>query len=192
MGREGSGWAVLIVIGIAIAFAFAANASMFYTTGSQWFDSCWTAQHAQRKAKSADEAVSWGQCEKTASTAIFDAGFMFGIDRTEAITQPARAVAGACPSSLSDLPIGGVAVLGVGLVSDNGGPSFIDRFTPAGSLIVRAFRQRWPSCPSVRMANHFPKLVERPSGQFDWEHPCEPCQVEGRARAARPQLNTAY
>lgn len=183
MEHEGSGWAAGVVLVICGAIAYAASTGAFYVTGKQWFDSCWTAQHSQRQANSPEEAVSWGSCEKTASSAIFNAGFMFAEDRSEAITPPVRAIADVCPNGGTDLPLGGVAVLGVDLVQDEGGPRFRDRFTPARELIVRAFRRHWPNCPAGRVANHFPILIEKPGGEFGWNGRCAPCEAEKRARA---------
>ena len=184
MKEESLGLAVLLLLLCGIVAAVAAQKGAFYTTGKQWFDSCWTAQNSKRQAASPDEAVSWGKCEKIASSAIYDAGFVFA--GTDSLTAPSRAVAAACPSGWSDLPLGGVAVLGVNLVASDGGPSVRDRFTPARDLIVRAFVHRWPRCPLVRAQNNFPKLVEGAGGEFAWERPCEPCQLEERARQAKP------
>jgi len=186
MKEEAQGCVILLLLLCGFVAAFAADQGMFYTTGKQWFDSCWTAQHSKRQAASPEEAVSWGKCEKTAAFAVFEAGFMFADDPGQSITGPARAVAAACPSSWSDLPIGGIAVLGVNLVEQDGGPSFLDRFTPASRLIGRAYRKKWPGCPAARLANHFPRLVPKPGGEFGWDGPCQPCVVEERARAARP------
>lgn len=175
---NGTGLGLLIVAG---ALAWAAHSGIFYQTGKEWFDTCWTAQHSKDGPKTPEEAAAWGKCNFTTNKSLFDAGFAYSGNPEYAVTPQLKAMVKACPSNYSDIPLDGIDRLAVRMVEQHGGATFVDGFLPASSLIVKTFETRWPDCPAVRSANGFPKLVEK-DGDFGWETPCQPCQAEQAAR----------
>lgn len=167
---------VVLVVG-----AWMTHAGVFYQTGQQWFESCWTKTNQQRDPATPQEAVAWQQCEPLTMSAVYRAGFVFGGDPERELTPAAKAVTAACPSNWTDMPIGGIHVLAVKLIEEQGGPRFEDRFLPPGKLVTHAFMSKWPQCPAVRVANGFPKIVNH-GGTWDFEVPCKPCEEEAAAR----------
>ncbi|MCO8590314.1 hypothetical protein [Burkholderia multivorans] len=151
----------------------------FYETGAQWFDSCWAQVHANgRSASTPEEAVTWAQCEPIAQKAVYGAGYIFSGLPEKATTPQLKAIGTACPSNWTDMPLGGMGVLAVDLVEKQGGPQLLDRFLPANHLIVHAFEKQWPQCPSVRVSNGFPKVVQQADGAWKFESHCIPCEAE--------------
>ena len=159
-----------------------AQAGAFYTTGKQWFESCWTLKNAKRSAATPDEAVAWKQCEPLAERAIYEAGFIFVGDRSEAITPAAKAVNAACPSSWSDVPISGINRLAIEMIEIEGGPKLMDRFLPAEFLIRRTFESKWPNCVTVRRAQGFPAVTKQ-GDEWKFKGTCRPCEAEASAQA---------
>lgn len=172
-----------IVILAAIA-AWAAYAGAFYQTGQDWYNACWTSQHARRAAETPQESITWSRCEPVTLRAFFGAGFIAPGEAARAVTQAERAVAQACPSSYSDVPIGGLSFLAVRLIEASGGPTFTDRFLPVDSMIARAFKERWPQCQATRIASGYPKVIQI-GDKWDYETPCKPCETEMAARSGR-------
>ena len=168
---------LLVVAALSAALAYF---GVFYQTGSQWFQSCWTAQHSNRAPTSPEESISWAQCGEVTQRALFDAGFIFAGNPTYAVTPELKAIVEACPSNYSDIPLSGSQVLAVDFIEKSGGPELLDKFTPPDQMIVRAFKSRWPNCQAVRLANNIPKLIKQGS---DWvfEAPCKPCEAEKNA-----------
>ena len=170
--------AFLIAFFVCIA-AWVAQTGMIYQTGQQWYETCWTSIHAKREANTAQEAKAWRQCSPLAEESVFNAGYIFA--GQPPITAPSKALADACPGSWSDLPLGGIHVLVVRLIEEQGGPTLIEGFQPAEQLIVRAFKTKWPKCPKARHDNGFPKLV-RLGERWHFDGRCRPCAVEDVAR----------
>ena len=73
--------------------------------------------------------------------------------------------------------------LAVDLVEKTGGPTLIERFTPPDAMIERAFKSKWPNCPSEAKANGFPKIVLR-GEVWEFESTCKPCEAEKEAAEA--------
>lgn len=171
----------LWIIGAAVLAALAYN-GIFYQTGKQWYDTCWSAKHSKDGPKSADEAAAWGKCEYVARKALFDKGFIFSGNPDNAVTPALKEVVESCPSNYSDIPLSGVDTLAIDLIEQQGGASFWDKFLPANNLINHVFLAKWPNCPVTRSKWGFPKIVEK-NGSFDWESECKPCEAERNAAA---------
>jgi hypothetical protein len=169
---------------VAVTVAWATYAGLFFQTGQQWFESCWTAQNSKRSPTTATESVAWKQCEPVAEGSAYKAGFVFV--GTSQITTPMQAVARACPSLWADVPIGGLHLLVVDIVEKAGGPDLVDRFIPPDRMIEEAFLSRWPNCPTVRAASGFPKIVKK-GDRWDFEVPCKPCEAEKNASIGSKQ-----
>ena len=75
-----------------------------------------------------------------------NAGFAIGSSSPQA-TEEAKALASACPDAV-EMPVFPKFwyVIAVDAIEKNGGPSLIDRVAPAGWLIKRAMKARWPRC----------------------------------------------
>ena len=75
-----------------------------------------------------------------------NAGFAIGSSSPQA-TEDAKALASACPDAVDMPPFPKFwYVIAVDAIEKNGGPSLIDRVAPAGWLIERAMKARWPRC----------------------------------------------
>jgi len=170
----------IVVVIVALALAWVIQAGWIYQTGYDWFTSCWTAVNSHREASSPQEASAWAQCEPVAKRALFNAGFVFAGDPRYEVTPALQAIVQSCPSSYSDLPIGGVYLLAVPLIQQNGGPGLVDRFIPPDAMIVRAFKSKWPNCPAARETNGIPKIILK-DGDWVFESPCKPCEDERKA-----------
>lgn len=171
-----------LILGIILAWVV--HAGVFFQTGHQWFEACWAAQNAHRSAQSPEEAIAWAQCGPVAQRALYDAGYVFPGNPEYAVTPALKALANACPSSYTTIPLSGVQLLAVEFIQQDGGPTLIDRFTPPDAMILRAFDKRWPNCRSVRIANGFPPIVMR-KGEWGFETPCKPCEAEQKAKNER-------
>jgi hypothetical protein len=79
-----------------------------------------------------------------------NAGFAIGSSSPQA-TEDAKALASACPDAYTDMPPFPKFwyTIAVDAIEKNGGPSLIDRVAPAGWLIERAMKARWPRCIDV-------------------------------------------
>ena len=171
------------VIFAAVVLGWMVHAGVFFQTGSQWFQSCWTEQNAKRKPATAEESINWAKCEKVTLRAVFGAGF---VPAGNPVTTPeTKALADACPRNWYDIPIGGFKYLAVRLIEDTGGPTLIEQFTPPDAMIERAFQSKWPDCQSVVKAHGFPKIIFR-DGDWEFEFPCKPCEADDKARKATP------
>lgn len=169
-------WLVLLV-----AVGWALQKGWFYQTGQQWFDSCWASVNANgRSAASPEEATAWAQCGPVVDKALFDAGYVFSGNPQYAVIPQLHALAAACPSNYTDIPLAGPYSLAVSLIQDAGGPRWLDRFLPPGRMIVKVFDARWPQCTVERVRNGFPKIVMI-SGKWDFESHCVPCDAELKA-----------
>jgi hypothetical protein len=97
-----------------------------------------------------------------------NAGFAIGSSSPQA-TEDAKALASACPDAYAEMPVFPKFwyTVAVDAIEKNGGPSLIDRVAPAGWLIERAMKARWPRCidvarPYVAKARKDGHLVTRP------------------------------
>jgi hypothetical protein len=172
------GWTTPVIIAGAVVWFL--QSGIPYQTGQQWFYSCWASQHSRHPPINSNEAKAWARCTYVAKKALFDAGFVFSGNPKYAVTPSLKAIHNACPSNYSDIPIGGVDILAVSLIQQTAGDTFIDRFIPPDSMIVRAFKSKWPNCPSVRLTAGFPKIVEK-NGEWVYETRCVPCEAEKKA-----------
>ena len=76
-----------------------------------------------------------------------NAGFAIGSSSPQA-TEDAKALASACPDAYAEMPVFPKFwyTVAVDAIENNGGPSLIDHVAPAGWLIERAMKARWPGC----------------------------------------------
>lgn len=171
---------------MVICLAFVVQDGWLYDTGRLWLSDCWQAANAassNRKPTNADEAIGWARCEPTVKRALFEEGFVFTGNPEYAVTPELQRLNAACPSNYSDIPVGGIHLLAIPLILENGGSRLIDRFTPPDKMIVRAFNAKWPNCSHVRRHNGFPKIVKKGSS-WEFEEPCRPCEDEEKAAKA--------
>ena len=79
-----------------------------------------------------------------------NAGFAIGSSSPQA-TEDAKALASACPDAYTEMPPFPKFwyTVAVDAIEKNGGPTLIDRVAPAGWLIERAMKARWPRCVDV-------------------------------------------
>jgi hypothetical protein len=162
-----------------------AYSGFFYVTVSQWCDACYEKKFQHSKQLSpGDEpttpdsrkAIIWGQCERLSNLGIYNAGLIFGGNPD--YDAGAKALGKSCPSSWLEVPLAGSYFLTVNMVRDQGGPSILDRFLPAESMIGRVYQARWPTCVAERIRLGFPKIVEVHPGLFDWQTPCARCATD--------------
>ena len=148
--------AVLLLLGIGAGVA--AYDGVFYITGSQFYEAC-SQRQAKEKidhgvkeigAENPTQAALWGSCTPIMGETLENAGFAIGSSSAQA-TEDAKALASACPDAHSEMPVFPKFwyAVAVDAIEKNGGPSFIDRIAPAGWLIERAMKARWPRCIDV-------------------------------------------
>ena len=165
------------LIGIFLLF-WVLQSGILFQTGYQWHQACWLAQNSgNRSPQTAEEATAWAQCAPVARRALFEAGYLFSGNPEYAVTPALKALTQACPSSYSEIPVGGVHLLVVKMLQNAGGPNLLDRFMPVDSMIVRTFNSRWPDCNLERTRNGFPRIVMK-NREWGWETPCKTCEPE--------------
>jgi hypothetical protein len=148
--------AVLLLVGIGAGAA--AYSGVFYVTGSQFYGACLQRQAKEKidtafkeaEADNASQAVLWGSCTPIMGESMANAGFAIGSSSPQA-TEDAKALASACPDAYTEMPVFPKFwyTVAVDAIEKNGGPSLIDRVAPAGWLIERAMKARWPRCIDV-------------------------------------------
>jgi hypothetical protein len=144
--------AVLLLVGIGAGAG--AYSGAFYVTGSQFYEACRQRQAKEKidggfKEVEADnpiQALLWASCTPIMGESMDNAGFAIGSSSPQA-TEDAKALASACPDAV-EMPVFPKFwyVIAVDAIEKNGGPSLIDRVAPAGWLIERAMKARWPRC----------------------------------------------
>ena len=145
---------VLLLVGIGAGVA--AYRGMFYVTGSQYYEACWERRAKENKANdhsneaeadNPSQAVLWASCTPIMAESMDKAGFGLGSSHPNAHAD-AKALANACPDRDKDLNLfpNFWYSVAVDAIEKNGGPSLIDRVAPAGWLIERAMKARWPRC----------------------------------------------
>ena len=79
-----------------------------------------------------------------------NAGFAIGSSSPQA-TEDAKALSSACPDAYTEMPVFPKFwyTVAVDAIEKNGGPTLIDRVAPAGWLIERAMKARWPGRTDV-------------------------------------------
>jgi hypothetical protein len=145
--------AVLLLI--AIGAGAAAYKGMFYVTGSQYYEACWERRAEEKRQgdfKEAEgdnpsQAVLWASCTPIMAESMDNAGFALGSSAANAPAE-AKALANVCPDVFTQMPTVPTYwyIVAVDAIEKNGGPSLIDRVAPAGWLIERAMKARWPRC----------------------------------------------
>jgi hypothetical protein len=142
------------LIGIGGA-GVAAHRDVFYVTGSRFYEGCWERRAKEKKiggfkeveADNPSQAVLWASCSPIMLDSMEKAGFAIGSSAANAQADM-KALASACPDAYSEMPMfpnNWYSVI-VDAIEKNGGPSLIDRIAPAGWLVERAAKARWPSC----------------------------------------------
>jgi hypothetical protein len=144
--------AVLLLVGVGAGAA--AYSGVFYVTGSQFYEACRQRQAKEKidaafkeaEADNPSQAALWGSCTPIMTESMGNAGFAIGSSSPQA-TEDAKALASACPDA-TEMPVFPKFwyVIAVDAIEKNGGPSLIDRAAPAGCLIERAMKARWPRC----------------------------------------------
>jgi hypothetical protein len=146
---------VLLVVGIGAGVA--AYNGMFYITGSQFYEACWQRRAKEKilgnkeaEADNPSQAVLWASCTPIMAESMDKAGFVLGSSAPGA-PEDAKALASACPDRDKEMPLFPQFwyLVAVDAIEKNGGPSLIDRVAPAGWLIERAMKARWPRCIDV-------------------------------------------
>ena len=145
--------AVLLLVGIGAGVA--AYHGMFYVTGSQFYEACQQRQVKEKivggfnevEADNPSQAALWASCTPIMGESMENAGFAIGSSSPQA-TEDAKALASACPDAYAEMPVFPKLwyTVAVDAIEKNGGPSLIDRVAPAGWLIERAMKVRWPRC----------------------------------------------
>jgi len=145
--------AVLLLVGIGAGAG--AYSGVFYVTGSQFYEACRQRQAKEKidggfkdaEADNRSQAVLWASCTPIMGESMANAGFAIGSSSPQA-TEDAKALASACPDAYTEMPVFPKFwyVIAVDPIEKNGGPSLIDRVAPAGWLIERAMKARWPRC----------------------------------------------
>ena len=141
---------VLIILFAGIA-AWAAQAGVFYQTGSHWFEACWNKQRASREvpqplASNFQEAIAWEKCEPAARAAIYNEGIQFLYTRNTIISiNDALILDKHCPSAWSISEVGWYANI-VFLLEKRGGPNLFETFLPAGFMLGNVISEAWPNC----------------------------------------------
>jgi hypothetical protein len=148
--------AVLLLVGIGAGAA--AYHGMFYVTGSQFYEACRQRQAKEKidggfkdvEADNPSQAALWGSCTPIMGESMENAGFAIGSSSPQA-TEDAKALASACPDAYTEMPVFPKFwyTVAVDAIEKNGGPSLIDRAAPAGWLIERPMKARWPHCIDV-------------------------------------------
>src|SRR5262249_47021463 len=102
------------------------------------------------EADNRSQAVLWGSCTPMMGESMANAGFAIGSSSPQA-TEDAKALASACPDAYTEMPVFRkfCYTVAVDAIEKNGGPTLIDRVAPAGWLIERAMKARWPRCTDV-------------------------------------------
>jgi hypothetical protein len=146
--------AALLLIGIGSA-GVAAYRGVFYVTGSQFYEACWERQAKEKKvggfeeveADNPSQAVLWASCTPIMLGSMDKAGFALGSSAANAQAD-VKALASACPDAHAEMPMLPNYWYGVivDAIEKNRGPSLIDRVAPAGWLVERAAKARWPRC----------------------------------------------
>jgi hypothetical protein len=144
--------AVLLLVGIGAGAG--AYSGVFYVTGSQFYEACRQRQTKEKidaafkeaEADNRSQAILWGSCTPILTESMGNAGFAIGSSSPQA-TEDAKALASACPDA-TEMPVFPKFwyVIAVEAIEKNGGPSLIDRVAPAGWLIERTMKARWPRC----------------------------------------------
>jgi len=145
--------AVVLLVGIGAGAG--AYSGMFYVTGSQFYEPCRQRQAKEKidggfkdaEADNPSQAALWGSCTPIMTESMGNAGFAIGSSSPEA-TEDAKTLASACPDAFTEMPVFPKFwyTVAVDVIEKNGGPSLIDRVAPAGWLIERAMKARWPRC----------------------------------------------
>jgi len=145
--------AVLLLVGIGTGAA--AYSGVFYLTGSQFYEACRQRQAKEKidgvfkeaEADNPSQALLWASCTPIMGESMTNAGFAIGSSSPQA-TEDAKTLASACPDAYTEMPVFPKFwyTVAVDAIEKNGGPSLIDRVAPAGWLIERAMKARWPRC----------------------------------------------
>ena len=144
--------AVLLLFGVGAGVA--AYHGIFYVTGPQFYEACQQRQAKEKivggfkevEADNSSQAALWGSCTPIMGESMDNAGFAIGSSSPQA-TEDAKALASACPDA-AEMPVFPKFwyTVAVDAIEKNGGPSLIDRVAPAGWVIQRAMKARWPRC----------------------------------------------
>jgi len=129
--------------------------SALYVTGSQFYEACWQRRAKEKKeggfkdveADTPSQAALWARCTPLVAETMDKIGFTIGDSRPNA-SADARALADFCPNAFTELPIviDRLYILVIDAIEKLGGPSTVESMAPAGWVIERALKARWPRC----------------------------------------------
>ena len=172
-------WVFPVVV-LAIGGAALAYTGTLYTTGKQWYEGCYELKVEQEKVgwsepKTTDayKAAFWSTCESSSRRGIFAAGLLFSGNPEK--DKGVADLGSSCPSSWRDVPMAGTYFLTIDLVKSKGGPSLVEKFLPAETMIGNAYAKRWPMCATERARLGFPKIIEVSPDAYGWATPCKRC-----------------
>jgi hypothetical protein len=144
----------VVVLGLALSgCAFQrAHAGTFYTTGKEFYESCWqrkTKDEAWKNAVAAtpNEAALWASCSPMVVETMISIGFEISSSHEKAPAEM-KALVGFCPNQWSELPMGPdrLYIPVIEIIEKTGGPSATENLAPASWIIQRALVARWPRC----------------------------------------------
>ena len=104
-------------------------------------------------------------------------------------------MASACPDAYAEMPVFPKFwyVIAVDAIEKNGGPSLIDRVAPAGWLIERAMKARWPRC--IDAARPYIAKARKGDGPTVFARACTPRHSRrgpGRLHLALQDIEIAF
>lgn len=140
---------------LAAGAGAAAYNGVFYVTGSQFYEACWERRAKEKavggfneaQADNPSQAVLWASCTPIVAETMDKAGYVLGSSAANA-PEDAKALAGSCPDRQTEIPLvlSYLYIVVVDAIEKTGGPSLIDHVAPAGWLVERALKARWPRC----------------------------------------------
>ena len=144
----------LLLIGIGVA-GVAAYHGVFYVTGSQFYEGCWYKMAREKeipsfkepRAGNPSQAVIWASCFPIVVDVILTTGFALGSSAPKASAEE-KALLGSCPDRYTEVPLltDRIWMVVIETIERTGGPSPIDYLAPAGWLVERSLKARWPRC----------------------------------------------
>lgn len=136
----------LALAAIAAAAVIMSYNGVFYITGRQYYEACFQKEQAsavlaeQAKPPDPQTAILWASCEPIAAQALLDSGLR-AQDHEEG-----GGSYGGCPDFYSEIWWFAFYRLVIDSTAAFGGPTFFEGYTPAGWMVQRVIRARWPNC----------------------------------------------
>jgi hypothetical protein len=149
-----------------------------HVSGKTYYEACWKYKAGAKGFSEPTpgtpyEAGQWKQCEPVARQAFFDSGMIFSGNEEGADYDRVRA---ACPSLLSQVPMGGLFYMYVSDTEAAGGVPPVYALLPANFSIASWANGRWPNCSPERERQGISRVIRKADGTFAWEKPCAKCK----------------